>query len=237
MPVHRDPTGDDPERVQARSGDPPTGDKAGTSPAPGEDSSSGGFTVRSVDVSVPRTGEIPVAGSPPVATEAPPPDPMVGRTLAGRFRVQAPLGRGGMGQVYKAEQLPLGRPVALKVMVPHFAAAPDTEYEQRFFLEAAVASKITHPNVITVFDYGKDEDTFFIAMEFLHGRTLSRALAADGPFPLARVIHIATQAARGAREAHRQGAIHRDLKPANIMLIDHNEDPDFVKILDFGLVK
>ncbi len=164
-------------------------------------------------------------------------DPYVGRTLAGRFLVIKQLGRGGMGFVYQAEQQPLGRPVALKVMNPNYAVSRDPEYEQRFTLEAAVASKITHPNVITIFDYGKDGDTFYFAMEYLQGRTLSQALQQEGPFGVERALHVASQVARGVREAHRQGAIHRDLKPANIMLVDHNEDPDFVKVLDFGLVK
>jgi serine/threonine-protein kinase len=157
--------------------------------------------------------------------------------IAERYKVLAPIGRGGMGYVYRAEQVPLGRSVALKLMNPRYAKGRDPEHEQRFFLEAAVASKLTHPNTITIFDYGKDEDTLYIAMEYLSGRTLSRVLAEEGVFQWERAIHVTSQIAKGVREAHQRGVIHRDLKPANVMLIDHNDDKDFVKVLDFGLVK
>lgn len=165
-------------------------------------------------------------------------DPLLGRTFEGRFRVVAPIGHGGMGRVYKAIQLPLDRTVALKVLHPTFAEAKDDSFVKRFFLEASVTSKLTHPNTITIFDYGRTEDgIFFIAMEYLEGHTLSREIHTRGALSPARVVRIATQIARSLREAHGAGIIHRDLKPANVMLLSTGDEDDRVKVLDFGLVK
>lgn len=165
-------------------------------------------------------------------------DPLLGRTFEGRFRVVAPIGHGGMGRVYKAIQLPLDRTVALKVLHPTFAEAKDDSFVKRFFLEASVTSKLTHPNTITIFDYGRTEDgIFFIAMEYLEGQTLSRLLHSQGAVTAARVVRIATQIARSLREAHAAGIIHRDLKPANVMVLSTGDEDDRVKVLDFGLVK
>ena len=239
MPGHDDPSDQGGPDKQGRSFDSGPGQVGSASGAVREDSSSRGYISLSSNASQNVTVVRAVQPLPPheVPAVTGHEDAMLGRVLAGRFKVLEQLGRGGMGYVYRAEQVPLGRLVALKVMSPQYATSQDPEYEQRFFLEAAVAAKVTHPNTITVYDYGKDGDTFFIAMEYLQGRTLSRALQDDGPFAAERAIHVATQIARGVRAAHQHGAIHRDLKPANVMLIDHNDDADFVKVLDFGLVK
>ncbi len=149
------------------------------------------------------------------------------------------VARGGMGRVYRAQQAPLGRTVALKVLDPKTAQnEEDTEFQARFFLEAATAAKLSHPNTVTVFDYGKtSDDIYFIVMEFVEGRTLSAMLKQTGPLDPHRAIHIAIQIARSVREAHGLGVIHRDLKPANVLITKHADEDDFVKVLDFGLVK
>ncbi|HET7787375.1 MAG TPA: serine/threonine-protein kinase [Myxococcales bacterium] len=163
-------------------------------------------------------------------------DPLIGRTLNDRYRIIEQIGSGGMGRVYKAAQAPLDRMVALKVLGAGHDRDPN--FYKRFFLEASVTARLTHPNTITLYDYGRTEDgVFFIAMEFLAGRTLSQAMQADGPLAQERVIHIAQQICRSLREAHGLGIIHRDLKPANVMLLRQHDDHDFVKVLDFGLVK
>jgi serine/threonine protein kinase len=166
------------------------------------------------------------------------PDPLIGRVISGRFKVTALIARGGMGKVYRAEQAPLGRICAIKVLNPSYAGEHDPEFHKRFFLEASVASKLTHPNTVTIFDYGRTEDdVYYMAMEYLEGHTLHRAIRDAGYLPEERVVHIARQICRALREAHSVGVIHRDLKPANIFLVEHGDETDFVKVLDFGLVK
>jgi len=164
------------------------------------------------------------------------PDPLLGRIINERYKIVEQIGHGGMGRVYKALQSPLDRIVALKVLGAGHDRDPN--FYKRFFLEASVTAKLTHPNTITLYDYGRTEDgIFFIAMEYLNGRTLSAAMQQDGPLAQERVIHIAQQLCRSLREAHALGIIHRDLKPANVMLLRQQDDHDFVKVLDFGLVK
>src|SRR3954463_10924913 len=163
-------------------------------------------------------------------------DPLLGRTLNDRYRIVEQIGSGGMGRVYKAMQAPLDRLVALKVLGAGHDRDPN--FYKRFFLEASVTAKLTRPNTITLYDYGRTDDgVFFIAMEFLDGRTLSQAMQQEGPLAQERVIHIAQQICRSLREAHALGIVHRDLKPANVMLLRQHDDHDFVKVLDFGLVK
>ena len=170
---------------------------------------------------------------PSVGAEA---DPLLGRVLNDRYRILEVIGHGGMGRVYKALQTPLDRLVALKVLGAGHDLDPN--FYKRFFLEASVTARLTHPNTITLYDYGRTDDgIFFIAMEFLNGSTLSQVMQADGPLAQERAIHIAQQICRSLREAHSLGIIHRDLKPANVMLLLERDDHDFVKVLDFGLVK
>jgi eukaryotic-like serine/threonine-protein kinase len=165
-------------------------------------------------------------------------DPVIGRTINDRFKIVSLLARGGMGKVYRAEQLPLGRQCAIKILNPGYAGDQDPEFHKRFFLEASVASKLTHPNTVTIFDYGRtDDDIYYIAMELLEGVTLHRAIRVAGVLAEERVTHISMQVCRALREAHGLGVIHRDLKPANVFLLEHGDEPDYVKILDFGLVK
>jgi serine/threonine protein kinase len=164
------------------------------------------------------------------------PDPLIGRIINDRYRIVEQIGHGGMGRVYKALQAPLDRLVALKVLGAGHDRDPN--FYKRFFLEASVTAKLTHPNTITLYDYGRTDDgIFFIAMEYLNGRTLSLAMQQEGALAQERVIHIAQQICRSLREAHALGIIHRDMKPANVMLLRQHDDHDFVKVLDFGLVK
>jgi serine/threonine-protein kinase len=166
------------------------------------------------------------------------PDPLIGRVVNGRFKIVSVIARGGMGKVYKAEQSPLNRICALKVLSPKYDGDRDPEFHKRFFLEASTAAKLTHPNTVTIFDYGQDgDDLYFIAMEFIEGRTLHRVLRDEGSFVEIRVAHIASQICRSLREAHALGVVHRDLKPGNILLTDRGDENDNVKVLDFGLVK
>jgi serine/threonine-protein kinase len=166
------------------------------------------------------------------------PDPLIGRLINGRFKVVSVIARGGMGKVYKAEQSPLGRLCALKVLSPKYEGDRDPEFHKRFLLEASTAAKLTHANTVTIFDYGQDgDDLYFIAMEYIEGRTLHRVLRDEGPFPELRVAHIAGQICRSLREAHTHGVVHRDLKPGNILITDRGDEQDNVKVLDFGLVK
>lgn len=171
-------------------------------------------------------------------------DPLLGRVLDGKYTLLSVLGRGGMGVVYKAHQKSLERSVALKLMM---GVEPEREgeFQRRFFLEAATAARLKHPNTITVFDYGStslDGDrVYYITMELLDGVTLSQVLK-EGALPPVRAINIAMQMCRSLREAHAAGIVHRDLKPGNVMLVkqdaDESEgDADFVKVLDFGLAK
>jgi len=173
------------------------------------------------------------ASHPSLAAEA---DPLIGRTVNDRYRIVEAIGQGGMGRVYKALQSPLDRVVALKILGAGHDRDPN--FYKRFFLEASVTARLTHPNTITLYDYGRTQDgIFFIAMEYLDGRTLSQAMQQDGPLAQERVIHVSQQICRSLREAHALGIIHRDLKPANVMLLRQQDDHDFVKVLDFGLVK
>ncbi|MCK6525613.1 serine/threonine protein kinase, partial [Myxococcota bacterium] len=164
---------------------------------------------------------------------------LIGRVLDGRYRILSELARGGMGRVYKAEQQPLGRPIALKVLDIGQREGEEAEgFRQRFFREAAICAKLTHPNTVRIFDYGKTEDgIFFIAMELLEGLTLRQVLTSDAPLEPWRVIELTLQVCGSLAEAHGLGLVHRDLKPSNIILTRHADGREFVNILDFGLVK
>jgi serine/threonine-protein kinase len=148
----------------------------------------------------------------------------------GRYAVLAPLGFGGMGRVYLAQDGVLDRKVALKLLAPY--NAEEDERIRRFQQEALAASALNHPNILTIYETGEHEGVNFIATEFVDGETLRARLAA-GPVPIPQAIEIATQIASAISAAHQAGIIHRDLKPANIML----RGDGLVKILDFGAAK
>lgn len=190
---------------------------------------------------------LPRGGSPSSRTDG---DPLVGQLVSGRYRVERLIARGGMGSIYRAEQVPLGRKVALKVLVPAMLRAEDTgELRRRFLREAETCARLRHPNTVTVYDYGtlplpagpgrEAGEGLYIAMEFVEGRTLSRALKEDGPFSAERVARVGRQIAKSLREAHAMGVVHRDLKPGNVMLtaVRRDDGTEAVKVLDFGVAK
>jgi len=159
-------------------------------------------------------------------------DPYIGRTLDKRYRVDRLIGRGGMGAVYEAHHIGLDRKVAVK-----FVLGGDADAKARFKREARAASKIDHDHVVHIYDVGVDETGVdFIAMELVEGTDLKNALEA-GPFEPARALHIARQLVAGLGAVHEAGIVHRDIKPANIMLTEHDDERDFVKIMDFGISK
>ncbi|MCP4870675.1 MAG: protein kinase [Proteobacteria bacterium] len=169
-------------------------------------------------------------------------DRRVGVLMDGRFLIRRLVARGGMGKIYEAEQQPLGRRVALKVMDLGYAEDLDPDFQKRFFLEASTCASLSHPNTIRVFDYGSTTEengaeTYYIVMEFIDGQTLLNVIDQAAPLDPLRVINIARQICGSLGEAHGQGVIHRDLKPSNVLLTTHGEQQDFAKVLDFGLVK
>src|SRR4030095_7741968 len=154
---------------------------------------------------------------------------MMGRRLL-HYEVVEKLGEGGMGVVYKARDTHLDRFVALKVLPPD--RVNNEERKRRFIQEAKAASALNHPNIVTIYDIATDQNTTFIAMEFVPGKTLAEAIPRQG-LALAPVLHYAVQIADGLARAHQASIIHRDLKPGNIMISDDGR----VRILDFGLAK
>ena len=163
-------------------------------------------------------------------------DPWIGQVVNGKFRIEAMLGQGGMGKVYRGRHLTLDRPVVLKMLHPDLSTDP--QVVQRFQREARAASRLNHPNSIAVLDFGAAEDgTLFMAMEFLSGRDLARILADEFPLGEARIVRIGAQILSALAEAHAQGIVHRDLKPENVMVEPRRGEPDFVKVLDFGIAK
>ncbi len=161
---------------------------------------------------------------------------LVGREIAGRYRIVKKLGEGGMGAVYRGEQISLKRPVAVKVLKPELGA--NQLVLRRFNAEAEAVAKLSHPNTVNIYDFGQDSDgSLFIAMEFIDGRSLRDAIQKEGPFTPTRAIHIAIQVAASLSDAHAHSIVHRDLKPDNVMLQDRGRNKDVVRVLDFGIAK
>ena len=176
---------------------------------------------------------VPLSAMPGLSSQ----DPLLGATLEGKYRLDAPLGSGGTGRVYLARQLSLGRVVAIKVMRPELDPDGEQRFEERFFREASMAGALQHPNVVTVHDFGRTADGLcFIVMELLGGVSFKELLR-GGPMEIGRCVGLFEQVVRGLRHAHKAGLIHRDMKPGNIQILPGDEGLDHVKILDFGLVK
>jgi eukaryotic-like serine/threonine-protein kinase len=161
---------------------------------------------------------------------------LVGQVVADRYHVIKKLGEGGMGQVYLAEHVKMGRRSAIKVMSPAMVHDPDAV--ARFNREAANASRITHPNVCAVYDFGETPDgLIYLAMEFVEGEPLTAVIEREGALPLARATAIFKQTADALQAAHDLGIVHRDLKPDNIMVARTRDGADLVKVVDFGIAK
>ena len=161
---------------------------------------------------------------------------LVGSIIAERYHVLKKLGEGGMGQVYLAEHVKMGRKSAVKVMNP--GMVHDADAISRFNREAANASRINHPNVAGIYDFGEtSEGLIYLAMEFIEGESLTSLVEKNGALLPARAADIARQAADGLSVAHDMGIVHRDLKPDNIMIAKNRDGSDCVKVVDFGIAK
>ena len=163
------------------------------------------------------------------------PQSLVGIILGGRYFMERLIGEGGMGAVYEAEHTHMRKRLAVKVLHPEMGRLP--EVVARFEREAMAAAHIEHPNVAAATDFGKlDDGSFFLVLEYVEGKGLRENIA-DGRLELGRVLHIVRQIASALARAHSLGIVHRDLKPENVMLVTREGDPDFVKVLDFGIAK
>ncbi|TDW92208.1 serine/threonine-protein kinase [Kribbella sp. VKM Ac-2566] len=149
---------------------------------------------------------------------------------AGRYRLGSVIGRGGMGEVFRATDEQLGRPVAVKVLLP---SDRDPCAGERFHREARAAARLNDPHVVSVYDFGHHDDGFFLVMELVEGRTIADELAEHGPLPKDRAIDIVEQAAAGLAAAHRESVVHRDVKPGNLLLAADGT----VKVADFGIAQ
>jgi predicted Ser/Thr protein kinase len=174
------------------------------------------------------------ASSGEVASPGQRPDPLIGQTLDGRYKIERVLGEGGMGIVYKGVHTTLGKSLAIKVLRPE--VSKNEEIVQRFRQEAQSASQIGNPHIIDISDFGvlPDGSTYFV-MEYLRGKSLTAAL--NERFSTERIIHVVRQLAGALGAAHEVGIVHRDLKPDNVQLIERGGHKDFVKVLDFGIAK
>lgn len=174
---------------------------------------------RRSDRHAPRSGAEPVG------------DPLTGRTLDGRYRIGPRIARGGMASVYEATDLRLDRTVAVKVMHP--GLGDDDEFAARFVREARSAARLSHPNVVAVYDQGDDHGTVFLSMELVDGITLRDVIRKESPMSPARALALIEPALSALAAAHRAGLIHRDVKPENVLIADDGR----VKVADFGLAR
>jgi len=156
--------------------------------------------------------------------------------IAGRFRIERPIARGGMAEVFLAEQIGLRRKVALKILAPPGGAEDTENFKERFRLEAETLASLSHPNIVVLHDYGRTEDgRFFLAMEYIDGPRFTDLLR-EGPFTPERAIDLILQICAALRYAHKRGVIHRDLKPSNL-LVKTEDGHEQVRVVDFGLAR
>ncbi len=161
---------------------------------------------------------------------------MIGKEIAGRYRILTKLGEGGMGAVFRAEQISLKRSCAVKLLRPGLAA--NAQMLLRFNAEAQAIAKLSHPNTVDIYDFGQDTDgTLYIAMEYVEGLSLRDLIQQEAPLSIGRSLAIAAQIASSLTDAHAHSVIHRDLKPDNVMLSTRGKQKDIVHVLDFGIAK
>jgi beta-lactam-binding protein with PASTA domain/serine/threonine protein kinase len=197
------------------------------------DGASGSFPVRVQEVAMTTDrhaaqGAVGSASDPARANGA---DHLSGRLLEGRYRIGPRIARGGMASVYEATDLRLDRTVAIKVMHP--GLGDDDEFAARFVAEARAAARLSHPNVVAVFDQGNDDGTVFLAMELIPGHTLRDTIGKEAPLSPARALALLEPVVSALASAHRAGLIHRDVKPENVLIADDGR----IKVADFGLAK
>src|SRR5688572_2333310 len=162
--------------------------------------------------------------------------PVGEKLLENRYKITSRLGAGGMGTVYLAEHVALGKRVAVKVLKPEISRDP--AMAKRFEQEAVAASRIGQENIVDVTDFGRTpEGSLYFVMEHLEGRTLAEVLQRERFLPVGRACAVLVQICQAIEAAHARGIVHRDLKPHNIMLLDRGGRPDFIKVLDFGISK
>jgi serine/threonine protein kinase len=163
-------------------------------------------------------------------------DPLIGSVLDGSYEVLSLIGHGGMGVVYKARHKLMDRIVAIKMLKA--ALVSDSMSVKRFQQEVKATGRLVHPHAITVYDFGiSPEGLPYIVMDYLEGSSLSEVIKKDGQVEVDRCIKIVSEACEALAHAHKQGVVHRDLKPSNIVLTNYDDDPDFVKVVDFGVAK
>jgi serine/threonine-protein kinase len=162
-------------------------------------------------------------------------DPLIGRIVADRYRVLELIGRGGMGVVYRAEHSRIGKILALKLLTGELTC--DSDQVARFKREALMASRLSHPNTVQVFDFGEADGLAYLAMEYVRGRDLGSVVSDAGHLGAERTARIILQVCSSLAEAHEKGIVHRDLKPENIMIVQGQSGEDVAKVLDFGLAK
>src|SRR3954465_4344487 len=158
-------------------------------------------------------------------------DTLIGSVFDGRYRIERKLGAGGMGAVYLAEDQGLGRRVAIKILNDRHAA--DDSFIERFRREAKNAAGLSHPNIVSIYDRGEAEGTYYIAMEYLDGRSLKELIVGRGPAPIKTAIDYARQTLAAVGFAHRQGIVHRDIKPHNVIVNPEGR----LKVTDFGIAR
>lgn len=181
-----------------------------------------GATLASIEVEVPAPAEAA--------------DPLIGRIIADRYRICQLLGRGGMGVVYRVEHVHIGKTMAMKLLRGELAREKNTQ--KRFQREAEAASRLSHPNTVQVFDFGRAEGMMYLVMEFLEGKDLGQLVRDEGHLDFSRAARLCAQVCASVAEAHRQGIVHRDLKPENVMVLPARDGrAEVAKVLDFGLAK
>jgi eukaryotic-like serine/threonine-protein kinase len=158
-------------------------------------------------------------------------DTLIDRMFDGRYRITRKLGAGGMANVYLAEDQELGRRVAIKILNERHAN--DDQFVERFRREAKNAAGLSHPNVVSIYDRGEAEGTYYIAMEYVEGRTLKDLIVTRGPSPIGIAIDYTRQVLQALRFAHRAGIVHRDIKPHNVIV----DGDGRVKVADFGIAR